>query len=224
MLDRCHLPLQQPLQVIQVVLDVAAYFIGLIPEAHVLLGELYGLVYIAFVLLDQLFLLLQNQLNVLIMLLTQLLDVLRSQRSALNIALICAVRNITVTVTIMAVMEAASSHKVVKVRPMNNAHISLYSACRIAYSRDDILNSSRLLSLPTQSRLRIRLRRRVLRPRTYSSFMACRYNFGLIIVLVYPVSQCLGVFPLILHVILALGVERPGLRSDAVSGKHEFLL
>lgn len=56
--DRSHLSLQQTIQVVQVVLDITSYLVSLISQFHVFLGQLYGLVYVAFMLLYQLLLLL----------------------------------------------------------------------------------------------------------------------------------------------------------------------
>lgn len=64
--NRSHLSLQKTIQVVQVVLDIASYLVSLISQFHVLLGQLYGLVYVAFMLLYQFLLLLQNELNVLV--------------------------------------------------------------------------------------------------------------------------------------------------------------
>ena len=58
--DGGQFPLEEVVEAVEVVLNVAPYFVGLVPEAHVLLRQLDCLVYVALVLLYQLFLLLQN--------------------------------------------------------------------------------------------------------------------------------------------------------------------
>ena len=56
--DRRHLVLEKTLQIIQVVLDIAAYLIGVISQLHLLLSQLDCLVNMQLVLLYQLLLLL----------------------------------------------------------------------------------------------------------------------------------------------------------------------
>jgi len=69
--DGSGLLLEQVVEVVEVVLDVAANLVGLVAQVHFLLGELDGLVDLYLMLLYQFLLLLQDQLNVLVVLLTQ---------------------------------------------------------------------------------------------------------------------------------------------------------
>ncbi len=58
------------IKVIKIVFNIAAYFISIVSEFHLFFGELNGLVYMKFMLLYELLLLLQDELNVFVMLLT----------------------------------------------------------------------------------------------------------------------------------------------------------
>ncbi len=67
--------IEQVVQVVQVVLNVAADLICVIPQLHLPLGQLDGLVDVELMLLYQLLLLLQDQLDVFVVLLAQLRNI-----------------------------------------------------------------------------------------------------------------------------------------------------
>lgn len=129
-LYRGQLPLQQTVEIVKVVLDVAADLVGLVPEPHVLLGQLDRLVYVAFVLFDQLLLLLQDQLDILVVLLAQLLDVLGPLGSAQVVA------------GVGVGVETVGSHEVVEVgrSVVEAAHVDLNGVGGVADGRDDVLD------------------------------------------------------------------------------------
>lgn len=58
--NRVDLLLHQTIQIIQILLDIAADLVRLVPQPHVFLGQLDRLVYVSFMLTDQLLLLFED--------------------------------------------------------------------------------------------------------------------------------------------------------------------